>query len=79
MTGSEGTVEEEDDPYTWLNPLTSYIDGVAAVYDLGVMPCPGGLLDQPARLMQAIRLHKKAVYCVRELLEARRHPTSPRT
>lgn len=68
------SVEESDDPYLWLTPTVSYIDGVSALYDLGVLPCPGGLFDQPARLLQAIRLHKKAVYSVREILEARRKP-----
>ena len=54
-------------------PIVSSIDAIAAAYDNGVMPVAGGYLEQPARLMQAIRLHKRGVYLSTEMLDKRKN------
>lgn len=57
----------------WLNPVISDIDQITASYDKGILPYEGGLLDQPARLMQAIRIYKKAVYFTNEMIDQRKN------
>jgi len=57
----------------WTIPILSSIDQIASDYDKGVMPFLGGSMQQPARLMQAIRLHKRAIHKAQEVIEERKH------
>lgn len=66
-----GAFEEEEDPYVWILPILSSIDQIAADYDKGVMPWRGSALEQPARLMQAIRLHKRAIRRTQDVIAER--------
>ena len=49
------------DPEAYLNPWVRMISNFAESFDSGFLPWPGGIMDQPAKLMEGIRIYKNAV------------------
>lgn len=54
------------------NPIVETVAMLSQAWEKGVLPWPGGLLDQSARALMAIRLWNAAVAAYLDLPEARR-------
>lgn len=52
----------------YTNPVCAFIKSLIWAWDLGLLPAPGTILDQPARLVAGIHLWKKAESHCDELL-----------
>lgn len=71
--GDDGAeIVKLDNPIRYLTPAYKIVSGMAADWERGLLPLPGGVLDQPARLVAAIRLRAEAVAHCRDIL-ARQH------
>lgn len=49
------------DPEEYLNPWVRMISNFAESFDSGFLPWPGGIMDQPAKLMDGIRIYRNAI------------------
>lgn len=54
------------------SPVALVVAGFSRAFAKGVLPWSGGLLEQPARLLLAMRLWDAAVAAYQDLPEARR-------
>ena len=69
----DGSVEVcGDDPAGLAHPLWSALGGCAEMLPLGALPASGGYLDQPARLLEALRVRGWAVRMIEKRIEAKR-------
>ena len=58
------------DPERYLHPWCGVIAHHADNFERGILPCAGGVLNQPARLMAGIRIYRNAlVHCRNRLAE----------
>ena len=61
---------EYDNPATFTDPDASAMPAIVEALDLGFLPGRGTVLDQPARLMDSVRVWRWAVeLCRRKLRE----------
>ena len=66
----EGGREEvrDDDPTLYAHPTCRAAAFLAANWELGILPCSGGILDQPARAVAAMGMWNQAKAHCEELL-----------
>lgn len=58
------------DPEEYLNPWVRMISEFADGFDSGFLPWPGGVMDQPAKLMEGIRIYRGAInHCQNRIVE----------
>lgn len=67
----EETELENCDPNIFAHPLASVASSLSAAWDNGILPCPGSLMDQPARAVALVHLWKWASYVAEEHLRRR--------
>lgn len=64
VPGCEEGETRNDDPARYMHPLANLFSGVVADWEKGNLPCSGGVLDQPARVVSMVRLTQRARnYC----------------
>ena len=49
------------DPEVYIGPMVRIVQGFSGFLEKGILPVPGGILDQPAKLMNGIRTYLGAV------------------
>lgn len=58
------------DPEAYLHPWVFMISGFADAWEKGILPGPGGILNQPAKLVAGIRIYRNALtHCQNRLAE----------
>ncbi len=68
----DGTLSlEYSDPTAFTAPDASAMPEIVEAMDLGFLPGPGALLDQPARLVDSVRVWRWAVELCRRKLKER--------
>jgi len=60
------------DPVSMTSPLSDVGRSVAEMLDIGILPLPGGLMQQPARAIRLARLWKAASGACSGRISARR-------
>lgn len=71
----EAEIVKTDNPLRYVSPIYRVVSGLAADWEAGILPLPGGLLAQPARLVEAIRLRAVAVAHCRDIMD-KQHRTA---
>lgn len=62
-------VVKTDNPLRYVSPLYRIVSSIAAEWESGNLPLPGGLMAQPAKLVEAIRLRAVAIAHCRDILD----------
>jgi hypothetical protein len=72
VTTEDGYEIEMADPNEFDSAIAGPISKISAWMDKGVLPFPGAMLDQPARLLRAVETWRAALDSSTERIEQRR-------